>query len=278
MAIMGASGAGKTTLLNVANFRNRGNLKISGRVKINGCDVNSAAELSEVAGYIQQEDMFVGFLKVKEQLTFQSHLKMNRNNRTEERKARVEQVMEELNLKKCENTLIGVPIQDIKGISGGERRRLAFACELLTDPNLLFCDEPTSGLDSYMAMSIVDCMRKLADAGKTIICTIHQPSSEIFQKFDRLCLLAEGNLAYIGDSKDACKFFDSQGFPVPGQYNPSDHFINTLAVIPGNKEKSLEIIDVILIHFIIYSKQTTLFFLYFRKFIKIFIQAHTKQL
>lgn len=96
MAIMGASGAGKTTLLNVANFRNRGNLKITGRVKINGCDVNSAAELSEVSGYIQQEDMFVGFLKVKEQLKFQSYLKMNRHSTKEERNARVEQVMEEV--------------------------------------------------------------------------------------------------------------------------------------------------------------------------------------
>lgn len=117
---------------------------------------------------------------------------------------------------------------------------------MITDPNLLFCDEPTSGLDSFMAMSIVDCMRKLADNGKTIICTIHQPSSEIFQKFDRLCLLAEGRLAYIGDSKEANKFFESQGFPVPSLFNPADHFINTLAVVPSKKEASLQSIDVII--------------------------------
>ena len=112
-----------------------------------------------------------------------------------------------LNLKKCENTLIGTPDKNIKGISGGERRRLAFACELLTDPNLLFCDEPTSGLDSYMAMILVESMRELANRGKTIICTIHQPSSEIFEKFDRLCLLAEGKLAYIGPTANAPQFF-----------------------------------------------------------------------
>ena len=112
-----------------------------------------------------------------------------------------------LNLKKCENTLIGAPDKNIKGISGGERRRLAFACELLTDPNLLFCDEPTSGLDSYMAMILVESMRELANRGKTIICTIHQPSSEIFEKFDRLCLLAEGKLAYIGPTANAPQFF-----------------------------------------------------------------------
>ena len=84
---------------------------------------------------------------------------------------------------------------------------MAFACELITDPNLLFCDEPTSGLDSFMAMILVDCMRDLANKGKTIICTIHQPSSEIFEKFDTLCLLAEGNLVYLGPSDEALDFF-----------------------------------------------------------------------
>ena len=122
--------------------------------------------------------------------------------------------------------MIGSPEKNIKGISGGERRRLAFACEvilkitdnyimnifkkylqLITNPNLLFCDEPTSGLDSFMAMSLVESMRALADQGKTIICTIHQPSSEIFEKFDRLCLLAEGRLAYIGSLTEAKEYF-----------------------------------------------------------------------
>ena len=79
--------------------------------------------------------------------------------------------------------------------------------KLLTNPSLLFCDEPTSGLDSFMAMSIVDCMQQLAQHGKTIICTIHQPSSEVFEKFDRLTLMSEGRLAYIGASSEALKFF-----------------------------------------------------------------------
>ena len=78
---------------------------------------------------------------------------------------------------------------------------------MITDPNLLFCDEPTSGLDSFMAGSIVETMKILASRGKTIVCTIHQPSSEIFEKFDKLCLLAEGRLAFIGDLKEAASFF-----------------------------------------------------------------------
>ncbi len=78
---------------------------------------------------------------------------------------------------------------------------------MITDPNVMFFDEPTSGLDSSMALSIVECMKKLAARGKTIICTIHQPSSEIFMKFDRLCLLAEGRLAFIGNLQEASDFF-----------------------------------------------------------------------
>jgi ATP-binding cassette, subfamily G (WHITE), eye pigment precursor transporter len=113
-----------------------------------------------------------------------------------------------MNLKKCENQLIGTPgLPSIKGISGGEKRRLAFASEIITDPNVLFCDEPTSGLDSFMALSIVEAMRSLANQGKTIICTIHQPSTDTFKKFDHLYLMAEGNLAYSGSISNVVDFF-----------------------------------------------------------------------
>nr|QNH67900.1 ATP-binding cassette transporter subfamily G-like protein 1 [Brachionus rotundiformis] len=238
MAIMGASGAGKTTLLNVLNFRNRGNLKISGEVKINGTVVKSRAALTSISGYVQQDDLFIATLTVKEQLKFQAMLRMEKSATYKEKKQRVEELMLQLNLKKCESTIIGAPDQNIKGISGGERRRLAFATELITNPNLLFLDEPTSGLDSYMALTIVECMRDLVQQGKTIICTIHQPSSEVFQKFDKLCLLAEGRLAYIGDLDAAEKFFSSQGFDIPIHYNPADYYIQTLAMIPGKREES----------------------------------------
>jgi len=114
---------------------------------------------------------------------------------------------QKLNLKKCQDTLIGDPNLGQKGISGGERRRLAFASEIITNPGILFCDEPTSGLDSFMAMTIVESMKHLAQQGKTIICTIHQPSSEIFECFDTLYLMAEGRLAYSGSLENAVDFF-----------------------------------------------------------------------
>ena len=91
-------------------------------------------------------------------------------------------------------------------------RRLSFASEILTNPSILFCDEPTSGLDSFMAMSIVESMKDLARNGKTIICTIPQPSSEIFEMFDKVCFLSEGKLAYIGSQKLASDFFSKYTF------------------------------------------------------------------
>lgn len=94
-----------------------------------------------------------------------------------------------------------------------------------------------------MALTIVECLRDLTKQGKTIICTIHQPSSEVFQKFDNLCLLAEGRLAYIGRLDAAEKYFSSQGFDIPMHHNPSDYYIQTLAIIPGKKEESEKIID-----------------------------------
>ena len=170
-------------------------------------------------------------------------LRMDRRFNGAERYERVEQVLQDLNLKKCENTPIGVELS--KSISGGEKRRLAFASEVLTNPSILFCDEPTSGLDSFMAMSVVESMRSLALKGKTIVCTIHQPSSEVFELFDKLCLLAEGRLAFIGSLPSASLFFESQGYRVPYNYNPADFYIKNLAIAPSDKESSLKRVNVI---------------------------------
>ncbi|CAF0819089.1 unnamed protein product [Brachionus calyciflorus] len=241
LAIMGASGAGKTSLLNAINFRNNESLKISGEIKVNGHLIESQDEIASISGYVQQDDLFIGALSVKENLIFQAMLRMDKQCSTVERLKRVEEVMKDLNLKKCEN--IPVSIQDKKGISGGEKRRLAFACEVLTDPLILFCDEPTSGLDSFIALSVVECMKSLAMQGRTIICTIHQPSSEIFELFDKLCLLTEGRLAFIGSLNQSFQFFEKQGYRVPVNYNPADYFIKTLAHIPSDKENSLNRIN-----------------------------------
>ena len=138
-----------------------------------------------------------------------------------------------------------MPERGIKGISGGERRRLSFASEILTNPSILFCDEPTSGLDAFMARSIVESMKNLALNGKTIIFTIHQPSSELFELFDKLMLITEGRLAFIGDKTAANEFFSSQGYCCPLNYNPADFYIKTLAISPFDKENSIKNVNVI---------------------------------
>ncbi|KZS03063.1 ATP-binding cassette sub-family G member 4 [Daphnia magna] len=237
LAIMGASGAGKTTLLNCLTFRNTGKLKITGTRFLNGAPVNTDA-LARISGYVQQDDLFIGTLKVGEILRFQALLRMDKHFSYEERMERVEEVILELGLTKCRNTLVGNPEKGIKGISGGERKRLAFACELLTNPSLMFCDEPTSGLDSFMAQNIVQALKNLASAGKTVICTIHQPSSEVFAMFDRILLMAEGRTAFLGPIDDCLRFFSCHGMPCPANYNPADFYIFSLATVPGKEIES----------------------------------------
>lgn len=241
LAIMGASGAGKTTLLNVLTFRSDNALKVTGKLYINGRKVTSDL-LTKSSAYVQQEDLFIGTFTVMEQLMFQANLRMERGFTQKQITARVEEVMQELSLTKCAKTLIGVPGR-IKGISGGETKRLAFACELLTNPPLMFLDEPTSGLDSFMAQSVVQAMKTLADRGKTIISTIHQPSSEVFALFDRVLLMGEGRLAYLGQTQGAVSFFKGLGYTCPSTYNPADFFISTLAVNPEKEEECRAFVD-----------------------------------
>ncbi|XP_076032219.1 eye pigment precursor family transporter white [Oratosquilla oratoria] len=234
LAIMGSSGAGKTTLLNVLTHRNNRKVRITGDLYVNGKRAEPDM-LTSRSAYVQQHDMFIGSLTVKEQLVFQAMLRMDRCLSYEQRMSRVDEVIIELGLSKCADTKIGIPGR-IKGISGGEMKRLAFACEVLTNPPLMFCDEPTSGLDSFMAQNVVAVMKNMAEKGKTILSTIHQPSSEVYAMFDRVLLMAEGRVAFLGEVDAAYQFFGRIGLPCPANYNPADFFISTLAIQPGKEE------------------------------------------
>lgn len=143
----------------------------------------------------------------------------------------------QLSLGKCKNTVIGVPGR-VKGLSGGERKRLAFASEALTDPAMLLCDEPTSGLDSFMAHSVLQVLKRLTLKDKTIILTIHQPSSELFGLFDKILLMAEGRVAFLGTPTEATDFFTQMNAPCPLNYNPADYYVQLLAIVPGKEDES----------------------------------------
>lgn len=234
LAIIGASGAGKSTLFNVLTNRNQGKLVIRGEVKTNGIDIGKG--IKNVSAYVQQDDLFIGTLTVREHLVFRALLRMDTRIRKPARLERVEQVIQELGLTKCADSLIGTPGRK-KGISGGEMKRLSFASEVLTNPPLMFVDEATSGLDSFMAQNVVHTLKMMVSKGRTILCTIHQPSSEVYDMFDEVLLLAEGRVAFMGPTKEALGYFSRLGYNCPVNYNPADFFIMNLAVIPGREEE-----------------------------------------
>ncbi|XP_039499342.1 protein white isoform X3 [Drosophila santomea] len=238
LAVMGSSGAGKTTLLNALAFRSPQGIQVSpsGMRLLNGQPVD-AKEMQARCAYVQQDDLFIGSLTAREHLIFQAMVRMPRHLTYRQRVARVDQVIQELSLSKCQHTIIGVPGR-VKGLSGGERKRLAFASEALTDPPLLICDEPTSGLDSFTAHSVVQVLKKLSQKGKTVILTIHQPSSELFELFDKILLMAEGRVAFLGTPSEAVDFFSYVGAQCPTNYNPADFYVQVLAVVPGREVES----------------------------------------
>ena len=133
----------------------------------------------------------------------------------------------------------------MKGLSGGERKRTSIGVEMIVDPDILFLDEPTSGLDSFTSQKIVKILKKMAGHGKAIVSTIHQPNSATFGLFDRLILMAEGNIIYQGPAKNAVNYFRTIGFVVPMFSNPADYFLKEFYIpyrkntIDKNKVKML---------------------------------------
>lgn len=236
LAIIGASGSGKSTLLNVLTQRNTKDYTIEGEMMLNGVSLTPGA-IRNISAYVQQSDIFMDTLTVREQLQFRARLRMDKNLDKEARLERVENVIHEMALSDIADTMIGTPGGGKKGISGGERKRLAFACEALTNPPIFFCDEPMSGLDSFMAQSILVVLKQMARRGRCILCTVHQPSSELFAMFNHVLILSAGRTAFMGTTKDCLQFFKDLNHPCPSNYNPSDHYIITLAIIPGKEEE-----------------------------------------
>ena len=164
-------GAGKTTLLNYLSGKDPSkNLEKHGEVLINGIDRDKLNYKKYVA-YVQQDDVLSQCLTVRECLEFAAKMKLNPS---VDIKKRVDMVIEGLKLEKGANTKIGGSL--VKGVSGGERKRTSIGVELITDPDMIFLDEPTTGLDSFTASTIVQILNDLTSSGKTVMCTIHQPT------------------------------------------------------------------------------------------------------
>jgi ABC-type multidrug transport system ATPase subunit len=233
VALIGASGAGKSTLMSALAYRNPRDTVVQGDILVNGCQISSF--MKRLSGFVHQDDLFFGSLTVLEHLMCMAHLKLDRRVSKEEIKFLIRDIIERTGLTNCMNTRIGEEGEG-KMLSGGEKKRLAFATELLTQPAILFCDEPTTGLDSFNAQRLVETLQQLAEKRNTaILCTIHQPSSQLFAMFDQVLLLSEGRVAFFGDPEDAIDFFAENGYKCPQNYNPAEYLISVVSIEHGSE-------------------------------------------
>lgn len=225
MAIMGASGAGKTTFLDILARKNKRGL-VEGNFYVNGEKVNDD-EYRSVIGFVDQEDTMLPTLTVHETIMTSALLRLPRDMSISIKEQRVYEVEKQLGIIHIKDQLIGSEEGNGRGISGGEKRRVGIACELVTSPSILFLDEPTSGLDAYNAFNVVECLVTLAkDYNRTVIFTIHQPRSNIVALFDHLVLLAKGRTVYSGTFSGCQRYFDRIGYPCPQGFNIADYLVD----------------------------------------------------
>eukprot|EP01090_Pellita_catalonica_P014018 TRINITY_DN3471_c0_g1_i1.p1 TRINITY_DN3471_c0_g1~~TRINITY_DN3471_c0_g1_i1.p1 ORF type:complete len:683 (+),score=93.82 TRINITY_DN3471_c0_g1_i1:3-2051(+) len=224
LAIMGPTGSGKTTLLNVLSGRVR--TGVTGDMLYNGSPITNK-ERKHMA-YVLQDDIFFAHLSVIETMTFSALLRLPSSLSFSKKRQRVKQVIEELSLTACKNTSIGNP-PFVRGVSGGERKRANIGTELLANPRMILLDEPTSGLDSSTALKLMTTLKSLASAGRAVIATIHQPSSQLFHMFDKVLLLSSGRIVYHGKASGMVKYFTNLGFPRMKDYNPADYAMEVIS-------------------------------------------------
>ncbi|QQS51654.1 MAG: ATP-binding cassette domain-containing protein [Bacteroidota bacterium] len=206
VGIMGASGAGKSTLLNILNGTHT---PVTGRVTINDTDIHRDKKKVEgLIGFVSQDDLLIEELSVYQNLYINAELCFS-NYSPEQLKATVDKMLQSLGLFEISDIQVGSPLN--KKISGGQRKRLNIALELIREPSILFLDEPTSGLSSRDSENIMDLLKELSLKGKLVFVVIHQPSSDIFKMFDKLLILDTGGyLIYDGDPIDSILYFKSK--------------------------------------------------------------------
>ncbi|KAM5558749.1 ABC transporter G family member 15-like [Rosa sericea] len=224
MALMGPSGSGKSTLLDALAGRLPANVRMCGDVILNG---NKRSINSTDISYVTQEDIFLGSLTVRETLTYSAYLRLPSKMTKQEKNVVVEETLTKMGLQDCAETHIGN--WHLRGISNGEKRRLSICIEILTQPHVLLLDEPTSGLDSASSFFVIWALRNIAQDGRIVICSIHQPSSDIFNLFNDLVLIAGGETVYFGEALKAVKFFSDAGFPCSTRKNPPEHYIRCIS-------------------------------------------------
>ncbi|KAI3461317.1 hypothetical protein Pfo_017980 [Paulownia fortunei] len=223
-ALVGVSGAGKTTLMDVLAGRKTGGY-IEGSINVSGYPKNQAT-FARVSGYCEQNDIHSPYVTVYESLLYSAWLRLAADVKTETRKMFVEEVMDLVELNPLRNAIVGLP--GVDGLSTEQRKRLTIAVELVANPSIIFMDEPTSGLDARAAAIVMRTVRNTVDTGRTVVCTIHQPSIDIFEAFDELLLMKRGGqVIYAGAlgrlSHKLVEYFEAvPGVPkIKEGYNPA---------------------------------------------------------
>ncbi|KAF5023394.1 hypothetical protein F66182_4551 [Fusarium sp. NRRL 66182] len=241
--IMGPSGSGKTSLLNAMALRLRNSVgtkyRPAGRLTFNGA-IPSDSVIRSVCSYVcQDDDALLPSLTVRETLRFAAGLRLPSFMSKEEKNRRAEEVLLKMGLKDCADNLIGGEL--VKGISGGEKRRVSIAVQVLTDPRILLLDEPTSGLDAFTANSIMEVLQGLANEGRTLILTIHQARSDLFREFGNVLLLARGgSQVYSGPGKKMLGYLAHQGYECPEHTNPADFALDMITIDLQHEGKEAE--------------------------------------
>jgi len=234
---MGPSGAGKSTFLNLLTLV-QSKANIEGTIKLNGHILNDRLFRRHCA-HVPQEDCLWPFLTCRETIEFAAdfYLELGQT----ERQERIDRLIKDLGLESCQHTLCGN--QFIQGLSGGQKRRLSLALAVIKQPAVLFLDELTSGLDSYTAAEIMTVVRRIARAaGIIVICTIHQPSTRVYNEFDSVMLLSGGRVAYQGPAQQAVHYFSEvTGRALPDDQSPCEFMLEVINSDFGGEEKKAQI-------------------------------------
>lgn len=237
LCVIGPSGSGKTTLLNAlaGQLPYSSKMHLEGYITANGQSIPVPGIRS---GFVAQEDLFFSQMTVKETLMMAVEMRSASISTPEAREAIVDNVIRRLGLGKCADT----PVGDAKtrGLSGGEKKRLSIACELVSKPQLILADEPTSGLDAFAAQQAMQALKDLTDDDHTVIASIHQPRSSIFAMFDDLCLLSDGQMIYFGPAQEALAHFEKLGHICPQHYNPAEFLADLVAIDHSSEDKEKE--------------------------------------
>ncbi|XP_027863160.1 ATP-binding cassette sub-family G member 8 isoform X2 [Xiphophorus couchianus] len=240
LAVIGSSGCGKTSLLDIITCRDEGGRMTCGHVLING-KPNTPQLVKKSIAHVRQDDRLLPHLTVRETLCFVAKLRLPSHFSQAQRDQRVDDVIAELRLRQCAHTRVGNDY--VRGVSGGERRRVSIAVQLLWNPGILILDEPTSGLDSFTAHNLVITLSRLAKGNRLILLSVHQPRSDIFQLFDLVVLLSSGSAVYFGAARDMVPYFTALGHPCPRYCNPSDFYVDLISIDRRSPEREAECLE-----------------------------------